>query len=131
MNACGNRYRVFSISALNLKSRCADKKLEALLRLFYRAGCLRGAHESMIQLTRLNHHPFFINCELIKTIENTPDTVLTLVAGEKIVVLESSAEVVEKIVEFRRRILPEQPWQAVASTSPGAARESSFPAGKS
>jgi flagellar protein FlbD len=40
----------------------------------------------MIQLTRLNHHPLLINCDLIKLIENAPDTVLTLVTGEKIVV---------------------------------------------
>ena len=43
----------------------------------------------MIQLTRLNNHPFLLNSDLIKWIENAPDTVLTLVTGEKVVVSES------------------------------------------
>ena len=68
----------------------------------------------MIQLTRLNSQPLIINCDLIKLIENAPDTVLTLVTGEKIVVLESSKTVVDKIVEFRRRVLAELPPQVVS-----------------
>jgi flagellar protein FlbD len=59
----------------------------------------------MIQLTRLNNHPLIINSDLIKAIESAPDTVLTLVTGEKIVVLESSEQVLEGIVAFRQRIL--------------------------
>lgn len=59
----------------------------------------------MIQLTRLNKHPLIVNSDLIKLIENAPDTMLTLVTGEKIVVLESSDQIVEKIVEFRRQII--------------------------
>jgi uncharacterized protein YlzI (FlbEa/FlbD family) len=59
----------------------------------------------MIQLTRLNNHPLMVNSDLIKFVEKAPDTVLTLVSGEKIVVLESAEQVVEKIVEFRRLIL--------------------------
>jgi flagellar protein FlbD len=58
----------------------------------------------MIQLTRLNNHPLMVNSDLIKFVEKAPDTVLTLVSGEKIVVLETSEEVLEKIVEFRRAI---------------------------
>ena len=59
----------------------------------------------MIQLTRLNNHPLTVNSDLIKFVENAPDTVLTLVTGEKIVVLETTQQVLEKIVEFRRTIL--------------------------
>jgi flagellar protein FlbD len=59
----------------------------------------------MIQLTRLNNHPLIVNSDLIKFVERAPDTVLTLVSGEKIVVLETSDQVLEKIVEFRRLIL--------------------------
>jgi uncharacterized protein YlzI (FlbEa/FlbD family) len=59
----------------------------------------------MIQLTRLNNHPLMVNSDLIKFVEKAPDTVLTLVTGEKIVVLESSEQVLEKIIEFRRLIL--------------------------
>ena len=59
----------------------------------------------MIQLTRLNNQPLTVNSDLIKFIERAPDTVLTLVSGEKVVVLESSEQVLEKVVEFRRTIL--------------------------
>jgi flagellar protein FlbD len=58
----------------------------------------------MIQLTRLNNQPLVVNSDLIKFVENAPDTVLTLVTGEKLVVRESSQEVLAKIVEFRRSI---------------------------
>src|SRR6202020_1167164 len=44
---------------------------------------------SMIQLTRLNGCRLDVNCDLIKYAESSPDTVLTLVTGEKLVVLES------------------------------------------
>lgn len=65
------------------------------------------AHQApaMIQLTRLNNHPLMVNSDLIKFVEIAPDTVLTLVTGEKIVVLETSDQVLEKIIEFRRTIL--------------------------
>jgi flagellar protein FlbD len=59
----------------------------------------------MIQLTRLNNHPLTVNSDLIKFVEQAPDTVLTLVTGEKVVVLESLEQVLQKIVEFRRLIL--------------------------
>lgn len=87
----------------------------------------------MIQLTRLNKIPLIINSDLIKLIENAPDTVLTLVTGEKIVVLESSKQVVEQIIEFRRRILAGLSLEAVGA-GPSIAeltRQISFPAEKS
>jgi flagellar protein FlbD len=59
----------------------------------------------MIELTRLNNRLLVVNSDLIKFIENTPDTVLTLLSGEKVVVSESCQAVIEKIVEFRRRTL--------------------------
>jgi len=58
----------------------------------------------MILLTRLNNQPLVVNSDMIKFIENTPDTVLTLVSGEKIVVLESVAAVMEAIMRFRTRV---------------------------
>jgi flagellar protein FlbD len=63
----------------------------------------------MIQLTRLNNQPLMVNSDLIKYVEKAPDTVLTLVSGEKLVVRESSDEVLAKIVEFRKSILPGLP----------------------
>ena len=59
----------------------------------------------MIRLTRLNNKPLVVNSDLIKFIENAPDTMLTLTNGEKIVVRESADEVVRKVVEFRRAVL--------------------------
>jgi flagellar protein FlbD len=59
----------------------------------------------MIQLTRLNKQPLALNSDLIKFIEYAPDTVITLVNGEKIVVLEAGEQILDKIVEFRRRII--------------------------
>jgi flagellar protein FlbD len=87
----------------------------------------------MIQLTRLNNQPLIVNSDLIKLVENTPDTVLTLVTGEKIVVLESSKQVVDKIVEFRRRVLTDLPTQdpSAAFQSGRVARQIPFPVEKS
>jgi flagellar protein FlbD len=59
----------------------------------------------MIHLTRLNNHPLALNSDLIKFVEQAPDTVITLVNGEKIVVRESAAEVLERVVGFRRSVL--------------------------
>jgi len=59
----------------------------------------------MIQLTRLNNHPLVVNSDLIKFVEQAPDTVITLVSGEKIVVRESAQNVLERVVQFRRSVL--------------------------
>jgi flagellar protein FlbD len=58
----------------------------------------------MIQLTRLNRIPMVLNSDLIEHIEITPDTVITLTTGQKIVVLEPAQEVVERVVAFRRSV---------------------------
>jgi flagellar protein FlbD len=59
----------------------------------------------MIQLTRLNNHPLVVNSDLIKTIEYAPDTVITLINGDKIVVRETGEDILARIVAFRRRVL--------------------------
>jgi flagellar protein FlbD len=59
----------------------------------------------MIQLTRLNKQPLMVNSDLIKFVEKAPDTVLTLVNGEKVIVLESADVVLQKIVAFRQNIM--------------------------
>ena len=58
----------------------------------------------MIRITRLNGVPIVLNSDLIQHIENTPDTVITLISGEKFMVLESTNEIVEEVVHYRRRI---------------------------
>lgn len=59
----------------------------------------------MIQLTRLNKNPIGVNSDLIKFIENAPDTMITLLTGEKILVRESFEQIIERIVAFRQRVL--------------------------
>ena len=59
----------------------------------------------MIKLTRLNNQPLAVNSDLIKFVEQAPDTVITLVSGEKIVVRENAEQVLERILQFRRAIL--------------------------
>ena len=59
----------------------------------------------MIRLTRLNHEAMVLNADLIEHIEVTPDTVISLTTGEKIMVLETAEEVVERVAEFRRLVL--------------------------
>jgi len=58
----------------------------------------------MIKVTRLNHVPLLLNSDLIEYVEVTPDTVITLTTGQKLMVLESADEVVERIIGFRRAI---------------------------
>jgi uncharacterized protein YlzI (FlbEa/FlbD family) len=74
----------------------------------------------MIQLTRLNGQPLVINSDLIKFIENAPDTVISLVNGEKIVVRETSEQILEKIVQFRRRVLDGLEMNSSGKNSPRA-----------
>jgi len=59
----------------------------------------------MVRLTRLNHAPMVLNSDLIEHIDVTPDTVITLTNGQILRVLESADEVVQRIVDFRRRIV--------------------------
>ncbi len=58
----------------------------------------------MINLTRLNGDSFVLNAELIKTIEATPDTTITLISGDHMLVRESVKEVVKRAVEYGRSI---------------------------
>jgi flagellar protein FlbD len=59
----------------------------------------------MIQLTRLNGNSIVLNSDLIKTAEASPDTMLTLINGEKIIVREPCDEVIERVLEYRARLL--------------------------
>ena len=67
--------------------------------------CLGLYGALMIKLTKLNSQPLVLNSDLIKSVENAPDTVLTLLTGEKIIVRESAEQVVERVIAFRRAIL--------------------------
>ena len=63
----------------------------------------------MITVTRLNGKQFVVNAELIRTVESNPDTTITLINGDHMIVTESMDEVVEKAVEYGqslRKLLP-------------------------
>lgn len=82
----------------------------------------------MIYVTRLNHTPVVLNCDLIEHIETTPDTVISLTNGQKMMVLESADEIIERVVRFRRAILsPENlengPSQPVAGLTTRAGND--------
>lgn len=59
----------------------------------------------MIELTRLNGRTIMLNSDLIKTAEASPDTMLTLINGEKLIVREEIGDVVERILAYRARLL--------------------------
>jgi len=58
----------------------------------------------VIELTRLNGIPLVVNAELIKFIEATPDTLISLTSGEKIMVREPVDLVTERVLEYRHQI---------------------------
>ncbi len=59
----------------------------------------------MIQLTRLNKSVFIVNSSLIALVEQSPDTIVTLVNGEKLLVRESAQQIVRLVIAFRRELL--------------------------
>jgi flagellar protein FlbD len=63
----------------------------------------------VITLNRLGHsdEPFHLNVDMIVTVESTPDTVITLATGVKVVVAETPAEVAQAVHEYRASVLAE------------------------
>jgi flagellar protein FlbD len=59
----------------------------------------------MIKLTRLNHKEFFLNPDLIKIVEETPDTIIRMVNDDHYLVLEKAAVVIEAVIAFRVEVL--------------------------
>jgi flagellar protein FlbD len=73
--------------------------------------------DTMIRLTRINRTPLLLNSDLIEYVETTPDTMITLTTGQKILVLEAPDEVADRVVEFRRKIAASWDGSGRASTS--------------
>ncbi|MEC9488815.1 MAG: flagellar FlbD family protein [Halanaerobium sp.] len=59
----------------------------------------------MIKLTRLNHSVFYLNADLIETVEANPDTVVKLTNGKKYVVEESPDTICDLVMDYRRRMM--------------------------
>ncbi len=64
----------------------------------------------MLKLTRFDGSQIVINVDLIEFVEKTPDTVISLSSNRKILVRESVDEVIEKTVEFKRKIYSGERW---------------------
>lgn len=58
----------------------------------------------MIRVTGLDHVDYVINAEQIEKIEEIPESVITLISGKKYLVTDSSEELINKIIEYKRRI---------------------------
>lgn len=59
----------------------------------------------MIEVTKLNGKKLIVNAELIETIEETPDTVISFVTGKKIIVKESRQEVKNLVILYKKDLL--------------------------
>jgi flagellar protein FlbD len=57
----------------------------------------------LIRLTRLDGQAFILNAELIRYVEERPDTFVTLISGERIVVEQSMERVVELAIDYQQR----------------------------
>ena len=59
----------------------------------------------MISVTKLNGDEFVINADMIEFIEETPDTVISLISGKKVVVKEKKGDIIRKVIEYKRKIM--------------------------
>ncbi len=58
----------------------------------------------MIKVMLLDGKEIYVNAELIETIQETPDTILTLTTGKKLIVLDDPKDLLEKIIAYKRKI---------------------------
>ena len=59
----------------------------------------------MIKVTRLNGKEFVVNADQIEFVETTPDTVITLISGKKVIVLESVEQIIDRVVSYKGNIV--------------------------
>lgn len=58
----------------------------------------------MIYITKMSNQEILLNSDLIETIEETPNTVITMTNGKKLIVMETIDEVYQRILDFRMKI---------------------------
>ncbi|MGL4344522.1 MAG: flagellar FlbD family protein [Cellulosilyticaceae bacterium] len=58
----------------------------------------------MINVTKLNGIEITVNAELIEMIEQTPDTIMTLTTGKKLIVSETKEEIINKVITYKQHI---------------------------
>ncbi len=66
----------------------------------------------MITLTKLNGTKFVLNCDLIETVQENPDTTIRLANGNVYIVKEPAQMVADLTVEFRRRV-----WEGILNSA--------------
>lgn len=59
----------------------------------------------MIKLTRTSGKEFVLNVDLILEVQETPDTVITLTNGKKLLVKDSADDIIEKVIKYRQKIM--------------------------
>lgn len=65
---------------------------------------ISGEEQTMIEVTRLNGTTYWLNPHLIETIESKPDVTIKLLSGNTLIVKETPEEIIEKIINYRKRI---------------------------
>jgi flagellar protein FlbD len=65
----------------------------------------------VIEVTRLNGLPLVVNADLIKFVEATPDTLISLTTGEKVMVKEAVQLVTERVLDYRKRCASRGVWE--------------------
>jgi flagellar protein FlbD len=65
----------------------------------------------MIKVTRINDSQLVLNADLIESVESSPDTIISLTTGKKIVVRESVDEIIARVASFKRMcgVRPDRP----------------------
>ncbi len=58
----------------------------------------------MIEVERLNGSKYFINPHMIESMESLPDLTITMLSGKKVIVRNSPEDIINKIVDYRKRI---------------------------
>lgn len=58
----------------------------------------------MIEVTRINDSKLVINVDLIEFVESIPDTIISLTTGKKIIVKETTSEIIDRVAEFKSKI---------------------------
>ncbi|MEJ6950222.1 flagellar FlbD family protein [Natronospora cellulosivora (SeqCode)] len=58
----------------------------------------------MIKVKKMNGEEIIINAELIETIRATPDTIINLTTGKKIIVLDDLDDLIDKVIKYKRKI---------------------------
>ena len=58
----------------------------------------------MIEVERLNGSKYFLNPHMIESMESLPDLTITMLSGKKVIVKNSPKDIIDKIVDYRKRI---------------------------